>query len=666
VATLVVSTPAYADSQLWLDIDPAQLAVEFASDFPLTGASRTLHLDLYRLRDGLGSAPLEGSPHRISDELKLAIPIPSGGYARFRVVESPIMEEGLRTSYPEIRTYRGQGVDDPNATLRFDVTPHGFHAAIWSSMGTIYIDPYTKDDPSLYRSYFTRDLAPRPDQHRTCGVTERYTSRSPGAEAGTGLSSGSQLREYRIAVAATGEYTSFHGGTVEDGMAAIVTAMNRVNGIYERDVAIRMNLVAGNDAVVYTNPALDPYSNSNGVTMLSQNQATLDAVIGSANYDIGHVFGTGGGGVASLAVTCKNGSKARGVTGLSAPTGDFFWVDFVSHELGHQWGGNHTFNGSAGSCSGGNRNSSTAYEPGSGSTVMAYAGICGSQNLQSTSDDYFHGVSFDEIVAYSAQGFGDTCAETSATGNEPPAVDPGEAHTIPISTPFELCGSATDPDGDPITFSWEQFDTGPAGSPNSPSGDAPIFRSFPASDSACRTFPKLDDLLNNTQTIGEILPTYDRTMHFRLTAKDNRSGAGGVDYDQTTVVTASSGAGPFLVTSPNTAVIWEAGTHEAVVWDTANTVDPPISCEHVDIWASVDGGVTYPYPLALGTSNDGSETVSVSGLIPPSSSVRLKVACSTSVFFDISDVDFQVDDSDVLFADSFESGDRSVWSDTVP
>lgn len=665
MAALVVSTPTYADRHLWLDVDPADFA-GLTSELSLAGASRTLYLDLDRLRRDLAAAPLEGTARRVSNDPELAIPIPSGGYARFRVVESPIMEEGLRTSYPEIKTYRGQGTDDPSATLRFDLTPHGFHAAIWSSMGTIYIDPYSKDNSSIYQSYFTRDFLPRPDQDRACGVTERYESRRTSADSAAGLASGSQLREYRIAVAATGEYTSFHGGTVQDGMAAIVTAMNRVNGIYEREVSIRMNLVAGNDAVVFTNPASDPYSNSNGVEMLSQNQATLDAVIGSSNYDIGHVFSTGGGGVASLAVTCENGSKARGVTGLSAPTGDFFWVDFVSHELGHQWGGNHSFNGNAGNCSGGNRNGSTAYEPGSGSTVMAYAGICGSQNLQSTSDDYFHGVSFDEIVTYSALGFGDTCADASATGNVPPAVDPGEAHTIPISTPFELCGSATDPDGDPLTFSWEQFDLGPAGSPDSPVGDAPIFRSFPASDSGCRTFPKLDDLLDNTQSIGEILPTYDRTMHFRLTAKDNRSGAGGVDFDQSTIVTASSTGGPFLVTYPNTNVSWEAGTQESVVWDVANTADFPISCDLVDLLVSVDGGVSYPYSLALGTPNDGSETVSVSGLLPTSSIVRLKVACSTNIFFDISDVDFQVDSSSVLFADGFESGDSSAWSSTSP
>ena len=230
---------------------------------------------------------------------------------------------------------------------------------ILSPGGTVYIDPYSREDTEHYVSYRARDFR-RPGEAFSCGVS---THVFPGGKRLAGVSkatSGTTLRTYRLAVAATGEYTAFHGGTVAQGQAAIVTAMNRVNGIYEREVAIRMVLVANNDQVVYTNAGTDPYSNSSGSTMLGQNQSNLDSEIGNANYDIGHVFSTGGGGVASLRVPCVSGSKARGVTGQSSPTGDPFWVDYVAHEMGHQRGDNQTFGGNAGTGAGGNRNGSTA------------------------------------------------------------------------------------------------------------------------------------------------------------------------------------------------------------------------------------------------------------------------------------------------------------------
>jgi len=301
--------------------------------------------------------------------------------------------------------------------------------------------------------------------------------------------------------------------------------------------------------------------------MLSQNQSNLDAVIGSANYDIGHVFSTGGGGVAFLAVVCINGFKARGVTGLPSPTGDIFYIDFVAHEMGHQYGGNHSFNGSSGNCSGGNRNAATAYEPGSGSTIQAYAGICSPQNLQNNSDDYFHNISYVEMTNFTQIGGGSSCPVITPTGNLPPIVNAGTGGlTFPIETPLKLDGSATDPDGDPITFNWEEFDLGPAGHPDFPSGNAPIFRSFPAVSETYRLLPKLSNLLNNTHTIGELLPTYTRTLRFRLTVRDNRAGGGGVDWDQVTH-SVTDAAGPFLVTSPNTAVTWQGLSFQTITWD---------------------------------------------------------------------------------------------------
>jgi hypothetical protein len=248
-------------------------------------------------------------------------------------------------------------------------------------------------------------------------------------------------------------------------------------------------------------------------------------------------------------------------------------------------------------------------------------------------------VSFDQIVSYSTTGFGDTCASTTGTGNNPPSVEAGASYNIPISTPFTLCGSATDPNGNPMTYGWEEFDKGPAGHPNSPSGNAPIFRSFDPVASSCRTFPKWSDVINNTQTLGEILPTYARTLNFRLTARDNRSEGGGVDSDTTTVpVTAA--AGPFLVTSPNTAVSWDGNTGETVSWDVANTTSSPVSCANVDILLSTDGGWTYPTTVLSNTPNDGTQSITVPNV--NTSSARIMVKCATGIFFDISNTNFTI------------------------
>ncbi len=641
------ATAEVSDDRLWSDVDESFLESRTERDVvPLR--YRSVALDLAALKQVLAAATLDGATDLTATrggEASLSLPLPEGGFARFSVVESPIMEAGLAAKFPEIRTYRGQGIDG-TASVRFDLTPAGFHAMIRSPQGSVYVDPYSRQDTAHYVSYRARDAdgSGRSFEcgaggHDTSGLVARYRAER-ASDGGTAFAAnGETLRTYRLAVAATGEYTIFHGGTVLLGQAAIVTAMNRVNGIYESELAIRMELVADNDLVVYTDPATDPYTNNSGGAMLGENQANLDAVIGSANYDVGHVFSTGGGGVASLGVPCLGGLKARGVTGLGAPTGDPFWVDYVAHEMGHQWGGNHTFNGDEGSCAGGNRNGGTAYEPGSGSTIQAYAGICGSQNLQSNSDAYFHGISLDEMIAYSTLGSGNGCAVPAATGNDPPSVEAGASYTIPLETPFELCGSGSDPNNDPLTFGWEQFDLGPAGAPGSPSGNAPIFRSFDPTPTPCRTFPRMSDLAAGSLAIGELLPTYARTLNFRLTARDGRSGGGGVGDDATTVV-VSGATGPFRLTAPNTAVSLPQGTMIDVTWDVAATDQAPVSCTAVDVLLSSDGGLTYPTTLAASTANDGSATVAL-----PASSVfaaRVQVRCATNIFFDVSDIDFGI------------------------
>lgn len=632
ISLSMVLIPAVAapEAGLWRDI-PGGPGIATPSGAPLPDRYRLVALDDDLMAERLAAAPMEGTgePGTI-----LELPLPGGGFGRFRVQESPILAPALGARYPEIRTFAGRGIDDPAATLRADRSPAGFHAIVLSSAGTLYVDPLRGGATGEHISYWKRDARSPREGTYPCPVKGEPVT----AEAAIEASSGKLLRTYRLAVAATGEYTAYHGGTVPLGLAAVTTAVNRVNAVYERDVAIRMELVANNDQIIYSNPNTDPYTNNNGFVMLSQNQGNLDSVIGSANYDIGHVFSTGGGGIAGLGVACGSG-KAQGVTGLPAPVGDPFYIDYVAHEMGHQWGAAHTFNGNEGACNG-NRSASSAYEPGSASTIMGYAGICGSQDLQNHSDDYFHVRSFDQIVIYTVDGTGNGCAAQSVTGNLPPVVDAGPDHVIPLGTPFVLCGSAVDQeDQAALTYAWEQYNLGPAGSPGAPSGDAPIFRSFLPTSSPCRTFPQLSDLQENLQTIGEVLPSYGRTLTFRLTVRDNRPGGGGADHDTANVV-VDGGSGPFRVTAPDTATSWVSGTDELVTWNVANTDAPPVDCPEVDILLSADRGVTFPEVLAAGTPNDGSETVTVPAVI--TDLARVQVACSDGIFFDISNVDFAV------------------------
>lgn len=350
---------------------------------------RTVKFDLNELQPLLAAAPLRFSPQAIGNTLTIELPTPDGRTSRFLLTESPTMHPDLQAKHPDIRCYTGWGIEEPSAQLKCDLTLHGFHAQVLRSKnGDWFIDPYSFGDREHYTVYFKKDY-PRPaGKNWSCEVDDKMGKKEendPAAE----FQGDCKMRSYSLALACTGEYAAFHGGTVPAAESAMNTSLNRVNGVFELDFAVTMSLVANNDTLVFLDAATDPYTNNNGGAMLAQNQTTCDNRIGSANYDIGHVFSTGGGGVANLACVCVAGSKARGVTGSSSPVGDAFDIDYVAHEIGHQYACSHTFNGTHGSCNG-NRVLSSAYEPGSGSTIMAYAGICDDQDVQPHSDAYFH------------------------------------------------------------------------------------------------------------------------------------------------------------------------------------------------------------------------------------------------------------------------------------
>lgn len=598
---LTAQAACLTGQSLWTDVSEKNIPLAAGTQRDIIPKQyRTVHLDLPALQPVLAAAPERFTAAAADQETTLSLPMPDGSWERFRLTESPVMASGLQAKYPDIRCYSGVGIDDPTATLKCDLTPHGFHAMVRSERhGTVFIDPYRRDDREHYTVYFKKDFQnnKEPFSCLVDGTTPGHSDKVSGDVPD--LAGDCMYRRYRLALACTGEYGIFHGGTVALVLAAMNTTINRVNGIYERDFGVSLQLINNNNLLVFLDPATDGYSNGNGTAMLSQNQSKCNTVIGSGNYDIGHVFSTSGGGVAGLGVVCGNSVKARGVTGRSEPIGDPFDVDYVAHEMGHQFGANHSFNSS---CSD-NINPATAFEPGSGTTIMGYAGVC-SPNVQLNSDAYFNAGSLQEIHAYISTSQGNVCPVKFNIGNSPPNVSAGADYTIPKSTPFALTAAGTDANGDMLTYCWEQMDNQQAPAPPIASSTAgPLFRSFDPIASPTRYFPRLSDLVNNTNPTWEILPGVARTMSFRVTARDNHFGGGCVHEDNLSLTVAGT-AGPFVVTSPDSPVIWYVGDTKTVTWDVANTDLAPVNCAQVRILLSTDGGSAIPsyWPTACPTT----------------------------------------------------------------
>ena len=623
---LMISLSLY--SQLWTEINIEDVK-EVDQDLFVPEKHKVFLLDDTEMKKLLWASPEENS-EKIENNQKISFPLADGRFDDFRIVEYKMMEDGLAKAYPDIKTFYGFSLNNPFRSIRIDYTLLGLRAVISEKFDKTYIEYLNRKDKSIRIVYSRKDYGKK--KFWKCDFDENvHGHRGNESQRNRGLRAGDcQLRTYRLAQATTGEYSNYHGATsaAQSGlvMSAVTTTINRINEVYEQDITVRLILIDNTDTLFYYNPATDPYTNNNGGTMLGQNQTTCDNIIGSANYDIGHVFSTGGGGVAYLNSVCNNNTKAGGVTGSSQPVGDPFDIDYVAHEFGHQFGARHTQNNNC------NRSTNTAMEPGSASTIMGYAGIC-SPNVQSNSDPYFHAISIQEM---SNRITSTSCHSTVSFPNTAPVLADVQNYHIPVSTPFVLTAEGTDAEGDSLLYCWEQMNNQTAPMPpQSTNTVGPMFRSNVPVSSPSRYFPPLSNIVNNSSNTWEVLPSVGRTMDFRVTVRDVPSinGNAGCTDEKNMVITTVSGSGPFAITSHNTTSVWEEGDVVTVTWNVSNTDVAPIDCQLVEIWLSYDGGNQFNTLMASYISNDGSAEVTVpSGT---STNARYMVKAMDNVFFDV-------------------------------
>ena len=627
--------------------------------FPKTFKLFDLNID--PLRQDLFSVVGNASKHSTI----ISLPNADGQIEKFEVFEASNFEPALQAKFPEIRAYSGKGITDRYATLKLSVSPQGIQAMIFrTDKENEFIEPYSKDH-TVY-AVFT--------SHRETGklpwrCTTVDTKMADGISAqidhnGLIERSGGNLKTMRLAQSVTAEYSNYFGATrsaqVSLVLAGINATLTRCNGVYEKDLALHLNLIANSTSVIYYNASTDPYSAASagsGGAWNAELQNTLTSVIGEANYDIGHLFGASGGGgnAGCIGCVCVNGSKGSGFTSPAdaIPQGDNFDIDYVVHEVGHQLGGNHTFSMN-------NEGTGVNKEPGSGITIMGYAGIT-SQDLAPHSIDIYHEATIAQIQANLLTK---TCPVTTTIVNSTPVVAAVSNYTIPKSTAFALTGSATDADaGDVLTYCWEQNDnasssqTGASSVASATKASGPNWISFSPTASPTRYFPKLATILAGALISGplpggdagantEALSSVARTLNFRLTVRDNApySSSAPVSVGQTNftdmVVTVSAASGPFAVSSPNTAVSYVGGSTQTITWAVASTTAAPVSCANVKISLSTDGGQTFPTVLAASTANDGTEALVIPNTA--TTTARIKVEAVGNIFFDISNANFTI------------------------
>ena len=611
---------------------------------------KTFRLAEAALRQLLTAAPSAKNVAVSNSSFIISIPNTKGGVERFKIAESSVMSAALAAKCPQLKSYTGQGIDDPSATIRFDVTPKGFHAMILSGTHkAVYINPADKSK-GLYLVFGRDDM----NEHTTaftCAVKKDAIAQKQNLITAKNADD-NVLRTYRFAVTVGGQFSQLclDGTETTDAekklsvLSTLVTDLTRINGIFERDFDVHLNYVDNEDTLIFLNSKTDPFDDNtstgydNGKWNI-QCKKTLDKYIGNSNYDCGHLLMgmNTGGNAGCIGCVCDSATKGTAVTGYNEVAGDPFVVDFWAHEIGHQFGATHTFDYE-------DEGTGAQVEPGSGSTIMGYAGTTGATDVQPHSDDYFHAISIQQVTDYIKSIDGQPGPILHPTANHTPTADAGADYVIPAATPFMLTGTATDADKtDVLSYTWEQFDTLRKGyneypQPNSTAG--PVFRSFMFSTANTRTFPMLDIVLaGKTKWKWEALPAVSRALHFRFTVRDNHAGGGSNNSDDMKV-TVDSTSGPFVVTGLDSAVAWKGASHVAITWNVANTTNTRVQCSNVIIQFSTDGGYTFPITLAANTPNDGSETVLVPNIAVTKGRIRIKAA--NNIFFDISNADLTI------------------------
>lgn len=609
----------------------------------------------YKLNIEELSVYLEKAPKQFNQKeqsIPVGIPMPDGEITIFDVVKSPVMMPGLAKKYPNIKSYKGISQEDPKVNIRFNLGANGFFASIYKKNHNIYIDPFASENKDYYISYYTSEYKiDISNVNLTCGLTQEQIESEFNNDEVTpeellsfrDETTCDSVRQYnyRLALACTGEWGQRHGGTKEKALSDMVTSVNRINQIYENEFAIHLNLINNNDTLIQLDPDTDPYANpTSGGALLGQNHDALYNLIGRNSFDIGHVFTnscTDVGGIARLSSVCAD-FKAMGVTCHYSNDLNYIITNVTAHEMGHQFSALHTFN----NCSG--NESSTGFEPGGGTTIMAYCGLCGPNNVEYPCLETFHAFTIDQVKEFSRVGGGSQCAEIISSDNTAPVVnlDYEDGFYIPLNTPFVLEGNAYDCEGDELTYSWEEMDLGPITQIGNPQQNSPLFTATEISDSPIRYFPSMDKILINDFNNSEILPNYGRDMNFRFIARDNHSEAGGTDWEDVSFK-ADSFSGPFLVTYPNSFDKFTPGEAVEITWDVANTDNDKVNCKKVDILLSVDIGKTFPYTLKYHTQNDGKELVYIPDTI--TNRARIMVKASNNIFFDIANYNLKIKES---------------------